>query len=183
MEDPEGELIARIARGDRLAFTELYTRYRLPLFHYLLHFTTDAGLAEELLQDTLVAAWQGAPHFRGQGRPLAWLFGIARRRAGKTLRRRVLPRTDAAALAMVPAPDLEPEAALLAGAARADLVAAISRLAPIHREVLWLTFVQELAYQETAAILGVPLGTVKSRLSNAKQALRRLLQAAEEAGK
>ena len=180
-DDPQDQLIARIARGDRQALAELYARYRLPLFQYLLHFTADSGLAEELLQDTLVAVWKNAGSFRGPGRPAAWLFGIARRRACKRLRRRELPRADVAALETLPAGDPEPEAALLAGVARDELVAAIGRLAPVHREVLLLIFVHEFAYQETADVLGVPLGTVKSRLSNAKRALRVLLRAGEEA--
>jgi RNA polymerase sigma-70 factor, ECF subfamily len=64
--------------------------------------------------------------------------------------------------------------------ARAELTEAFRRLAPLHREVLLLTFVQELSYQETATILDVPVGTVKSRLSNARRALRTLLDAKED---
>jgi len=180
-DDPERQLVARMAAGDRDALGELYARYRLPLFHYLLQFTSDAGLAEELLQDTLVAAWQNAHLFRGTGRTAAWLFGIARRRACKRLRRRELPHAEAAGLQGLAAPDPEPEAALLAGVARAELAAAILRLAAVHREVLLLTFMQEFSYQETADVLQVPLGTVKSRLSNAKRALRAILRAGQEA--
>jgi len=59
-------------------------------------------------------------------------------------------------------------------------VGAFQQLAPVHREVLVLTFVHELSYQETASILDVPVGTVKSRLSNARRMLRALLDAREE---
>ncbi len=57
--DADTALVRRIARGERDALTELYARYRLPLFRYLLGLSPDWGLAEELLQDTLVAAWNG----------------------------------------------------------------------------------------------------------------------------
>jgi RNA polymerase sigma factor (sigma-70 family) len=76
--------------------------------------------------------------------------------------------------------DPEPEDFTLAYVAREELVGAFQQLAPVHREVLVLTFVHELSYQETASILDVPVGTVKSRLSNARRMLRALLDAREE---
>jgi RNA polymerase sigma-70 factor (ECF subfamily) len=91
------------------------------------------------------------------------------------LRRRGLPLADTTELEALPACDPEPEASLLAGAIRDELVAAFKRLAPTQREVLVLVLIQGLSYQETAQVLGVPLGTVKSRLSHAKRALRSLL--------
>jgi RNA polymerase sigma-70 factor (ECF subfamily) len=74
----------------------------------------------------------------------------------------------------------EPEDFTLATVAREELVEAFKQLATVHREVLVLIFVQELSYAETATLLGVPVGTVKSRLSNARRALRTLLDAREE---
>ncbi len=80
----------------------------------------------------------------------------------------------------MPAPDPEPEAFALASVARDELVRAFRRLAPVHREVLVLIFVQELSYQEAATVLAVPVGTVKSRLNHARRALRALLDAKED---
>jgi len=183
--DPPDEgdalLIRRIAHGDRQALTDLYLRHRQALFHYLLQFTSDDGVAEELLQDTLVAVWKNARSYKGDARVLAWLFGIARRRACKRLRRRELPQADLAELETVPAEDPEPEAALLASVTRAEIAAALAQLAPQHREALLLAFVHELSYAEIAAVLEVPLGTVKSRLNHAKRSLRAVLRAGEEA--
>jgi RNA polymerase sigma-70 factor (ECF subfamily) len=165
----------RVAQGDRQALTDLYGRHGQPLFQYLQHLTDDRHLAEELLQDTLVAAWKNAGSYRAEGSARAWLFGIARRRAYKRLRHLEPPRADLAELENVPAPDLEPETALLAGITRDEIVGALLQLLPIHREVLLLTFVHDLSYAETAGILGVPLGTVKSRLSHARRSMRTLL--------
>lgn len=176
----DAQLIRRIARGDRQALSELYTRYQRALFAYLLQLTPDYGLAEELLQDTLVAVWKSARNFEGRSGVLTWLIGIARRQAHNTLRQRRIPLTDLAELEYMPASDLEPEEVILAGAARDELAEAFRQLAPVHREVLLLTFVQELSYQETATVLDVPLGTVKSRLSNARRALRALLDAKKD---
>ena len=95
----EQQLMQRIAGGDREALTELYMSYRRPLFHYLLQLTPDYGLAEELLQDTLVAVWKSAHSFEGRSSVLTWLFGIARRQAHNTLRQRRLPVVNEAELA------------------------------------------------------------------------------------
>lgn len=175
----DAEMVQRVARGDRQALAELYTRYQRPLFHYLLQLTPDYGLAEEMLQDTLVAVWKSAHSFEGRSSVLTWLIGIARRQAHNTLRRHRLPVVDESELLELPANDPEPEEFTLASIERDELVAAFRQLAPVHREILTLTFVQELSYQETAQALSVPLGTVKSRLSNAKKALRVLLESRE----
>jgi RNA polymerase sigma-70 factor (ECF subfamily) len=172
------ELIARIARGDRSALETLYARHQSALLTYLLHLTSDHGVAEELLQDTLVAVWKNAGGFAGRSSVGAWLFGIARRRAYKRLRRYEPPL-----LALDLADDVadtapSPEAALLASADSAEIAQAVTRLAAPHQEVLLLTFVHQLSYAEIADVLGVPLGTVKSRLNHAKRALRHLLHAA-----
>jgi len=176
----DAQLIRRIARGERQALSELYARYQRSLFAYLLQLTPDYGLAEELLQDTLVAVWKCAHSFEGRSSVLTWLIGIARRQAHNTLRQRKLPLADLAALECMPATDLEPEEWALASVARDELAQAFRELSPVHREVLLLTFVQELSYQETATILEIPVGTVKSRLSNARRTLRTLLEAKED---
>ena len=130
--------------------------------------TPDHGLAEEILQDTLVAVWKSAQSFEGRSSVRTWLIGIARRQAHNTLRQRRLPLADETEMEGLVATDPEPEAWTLASFARDELAAAFRQLAPLHREVLLLTFVQELSYHETATILEVPVGTVKSRLSNAR---------------
>lgn len=175
----DGKMVQRVAQGDRQALAELYARYQRPLFQYLLQLTPDYGLAEEMLQDTLVAVWKSAHSFEGRSSVLTWLIGIARRQAHNTLRRHKLPFVDGSELLGLPASDPEPEEFTLASIERDELVAAFHQLAPMHREILALTFVQELSYQETAQVLGVPLGTVKSRLSNAKKSLRTLLESRE----
>ncbi len=176
----EVALLQRIALGDRQALADLYLRYRTPLFQYLLQFTSDRGLAEELLQDTFMAVWKGASSFQGRSRVRAWLFGIARRRACKQLRYPDPPQADVSEIEMRADPEAEPETLLARKLARDELVAAMRRLTHDHREVLLLTFEYQLSYQEIAEVLQVPMGTVKSRISNAKRALRALLIAGEE---
>ena len=168
--------------SDKL-LAELYVRYQRPLFHYLLQLTPDYGLAEELLQDTLVAVWKSAQSFADRSSVLTWLFGIARRQAHNTLRQHKISLVDVVALEGMAATEPEPEEYTLANIARDELLAAFQQLGPVHREVLVLILVQDLSYEETATILAVPVGTVKSRLSNARKSLRALLNVREEAEK
>jgi RNA polymerase sigma-70 factor (ECF subfamily) len=177
-------LVERMAAGDRAALEELYTRESAALFAYVRLFTAERELAEEIVQDTFVAVWRGASGFAGRASVRSWLFAIARRRAADALRRprlRVVPE-DAAAFAELPSSAPSPEDLAIAAATRQELKDALGRMNPIHREALELTFAYGLSYQELAEVLGIPLGTVKSRLNHAKRALRVLMaDAADEA--
>jgi RNA polymerase sigma-70 factor (ECF subfamily) len=177
----ERHITRRIAAGDREALGELYACYQRVLFNYLLQLTPDYGLAEEILQDTLVAIWKSAHRFEGRSSLQTWLIGIARRQAHNTLRQRKIPLADESEMESLVAAEPEPEAFALDSIARDELAEAFRQLAPLYREVLVLVFVYELSYSETAAILEVPVGTVKSRICNARRALRTLLDAREEA--
>ena len=177
--DPQDRaLLARVARGEADALAALSARHQRPLRAYLGLLTPDPGLAEELLQDVLLAAWRGAGGFAGRASVRSWLLGIARHRAHAALGRRgwhQVPVDEVAPGEVPSAPD--PADLVLAAAERAELVAAIRGLAPAHREVLALVFAHELRYRELAEALGVPVGTVKSRLHAARLALRARLDA------
>lgn len=177
--DDDREVVKRIACGDRQALSELYTRYQRPLFNYLLQLTPDRGLAEELLQDTLVATWRSAGSYAGRSSVLTWLIGIAHRQAHNMLRQRKLSLVDMSELAELAATELEPEEFTLASIARDELIAAFKQLAPVHRAVLVLVLVEGLSYEEAADALKVPIGTIKSRLCHAKRMLRTILMTGE----
>jgi RNA polymerase sigma factor (sigma-70 family) len=177
------DLVGRMAAGDRGALAELYARESAALFAYLRLFTVDRELSEEIVQDTFLAAWHGAAAFAGRATVRSWLFAIARRRAADALRRprlRAVPE-DAAGLSELPSREPGPEDLAIAAATREELTAALARLSPVHREALELAFGHGLSYPELSEVLGIPLGTVKSRLSYAKRALRRLLDEAADA--
>jgi RNA polymerase sigma-70 factor (ECF subfamily) len=178
VEQPE-ELIERISQGDRDALVHLYEQNRRSLLSYLRVMTADNGLAEEILQDTLYAVWTGAGRFQRRSSGRTWLFGIARRRARDLLRKRSVSTVDLAVVEVVPSRDPDPDDLVLASENAEALTSAIGELAPLHREALILTFVHGLSYQEIAEVLGVPVGTVKSRLFAAKRALRARLDESE----
>ncbi len=174
--DGDRVLLRRVAGGDEKALAEIHDRFGRSLFGYLLTLTRDRQLAEEILQDALVAVWRGAGSYAGRSSAKTWVFGVARRQAHNALRRRKLPLADEDPSDRLPAPDPEPEEALLAGAESRELADRIGELSPLHREALVLVFFQGLSYEETAEVAGVPVGTVKSRLSNAKRTLRNAMQ-------
>lgn len=174
-------MLKRISAGDREALTELYQRYSYSLFQYLLRLTPDQGQAEEILQDTFVAVWRSAARFEGRSTARTWLIGVARRQAHNRLRRSEPALADVTELADLATPDPGPENAALLRATRDELIAAIGRLSLIHREALALAVDQGLSSQEIADALDIPLGTAKSRLRDAKRALRALLRTEEEA--
>ena len=174
--DGDGLLLRRVASGDERALAELYDRFGRSLFGYLLSLAPDRQLAEEILQDTLVAVWRGAGSYAGRSSVKTWIFGVCRRQAHNALRRRNLPLASEEASDALPALDPGPEDALLASVRQREFADHLDGLAPLHREALVLFFFQGLSYEETAEVAGVPVGTVKSRLSNAKGALRNLLQ-------
>jgi RNA polymerase sigma factor (sigma-70 family) len=181
-QDIDADLIARVAREDRQALTDLYERRRTQLMRYLLGFTADYSLAEEILQDTFLAVWKNACGFQGAARGQVWLWGIARRQAWKTLRRHRTLGANPDELEALPAHDPEPEAAFFSHVDREELITALDRVALIYREVLLLRYSYDFSYQEIAAVQQIPLGTVRSRLNAAKRAVRALLSREKEVG-
>ncbi|EXG82369.1 RNA polymerase sigma factor [Cryptosporangium arvum] len=169
----EEQLLRRIARGDRDAFDELYRRTSPYLAMRLRRRCADEGLVAEVLQDTFLSVWRTAGSFgsvRGAG-GAGWLWTIAARRLVDALRARQRVRevpTDE--LPARSAPPAEDEA--LAGAVGDELGAALAALAPDLREVLRAMVLDGLTVRETAVLLGVPEGTVKTRARRAKIALR-----------
>lgn len=180
MGDPDEAVLRRVRRGDADALTALYRRHAEGLFHFLLRLAGDRMVAEEILQDTLLAVWRGASGFGGRSQVRTWLYGIARRQAHNRLR---TARPAEAALDEVPevgSTGPGPEELAVAGLERDRVLAAVGRLGLVHREVVVLMVVAGLSHAEIAAVVGVPVGTVKSRLHHARAALARSLAELEE---
>lgn len=176
-ENAESMLLARIARKDRAALAEVYERFQRPLFRYLFRLLGRKELAEDILQEVMLVVWQKAHTFKGTGRQATgWIFGIAHHMAFKALRREIGPECiDLDAAADLPHETASPEIDVLRSADAEALAASLACLTPVHREVLDLAFYQDFSCKEIAAIVGVPEGTVKSRLSYARRALKAAL--------
>jgi RNA polymerase sigma-70 factor, ECF subfamily len=165
----DARLLRRLAKGDARALETLYQRHAAALFGYLLSLNQERTAAEEVLQDTFLAAWHAAGRFRGGASVRTWLFAIARRQARDRGRRHHPTTTDDDDYLAVADPAPGPEQAALDRAELRDLVAGINELGPLHREVLALVFVHELSYAEAAQVLEVPIGTIRSRLNAARR--------------
>ncbi|MDH3294298.1 MAG: RNA polymerase sigma factor [Acidimicrobiia bacterium] len=183
--DAEAEdraLVARIARGDRSALEQLFRRHAPWLTARLEYRCGDPDLADIALQDTFVAVWRSAKKYRAQGSVAAWLWGIAIRRLIDQLRRRrpiPLPTEHLAALTG-PAGGGRSGAVtfedhLTQQAAFSELGPALQELHPDLRAVLIATAIDGLTTREAARLLGVPQGTVKTRLMRARKALQEAL--------
>ncbi|WP_017607234.1 RNA polymerase sigma factor [Nocardiopsis xinjiangensis] len=169
--ESDSELLARTASGDEHGLRLLYERHAAAVLRLLRRLTSDPGVAEEILQETWIAVWTSAYRFRGDSSVRAWLLGVARRQAHNRLRRQ-RPSTvefDAAPEPVDETADVEGE--VLAAAGRDEIVAAIGRLPRTHRDVVVLALVEELPYADIAEVVGVPVGTVKSRMAKARRVL------------
>jgi RNA polymerase sigma-70 factor (ECF subfamily) len=163
--------MSSVAGGDQRALRRLYERHSGGMFRLLRRLTSDAGVAEEILQETWLAVWQSAGSFRAESSVRGWLYGVARRQAHNRLRRASVVEVDLAEAAEVADATPGVEDRVLAGAEQQALAAAVTELPEHLREVLVLVLAEDLSYPEVSAALGIPVGTVKSRMSHARRQL------------
>ena len=170
-------LVHRVADGDTAAFEELYRRTSPWLAVRLRRRCADDELVAEVLQETYLAVWRAAAAFAGTplaGSALGWLWTIAARRLVDAYRRRTREaRLPPAAFAPEVVPAAEDE--VLRGTVGDEMGAALRRLAPELRQVLQAMVLDGLTVRETALLLGLPEGTVKTRARRARIALREAL--------
>ena len=172
----DAELLRRSGQGDEDAMTVFYREHGQVVFAQVLLVAGDRVLAEEIVQDVMLAVWRGAGSFRGESSVRSWVIAIARRQTRDRLRGQRLRVVNDAFLADQPGSGPSPEVMALDRAELAEVRGAIRELAPAHREVLGLAFGSGLSLPEVAGVLEVPVGTVKSRLSAARTALNGILE-------
>jgi RNA polymerase sigma-70 factor (ECF subfamily) len=161
-------LLTRVARGDEGSLRVFYDRFAERVLRYAYTLLHNRHLAEDVVQETMVAVWNGAVRFGGRSKVSTWVFGIARHRALDLLRRETRGERvpDVALTLPDPAPAVE---------RREHVLSALSSLPEDQREVVFLTFYEGLSYKEIAATLAIPEGTVKSRMYHAKRKLAEAL--------
>lgn len=179
VQDDDLALLRAVAQGDAPALEELYRRHARSLFAYIYTRLRDEQLAEETLQDVMLVLWRSAGNFRADASVRTWLFAVARKRCATMWRRR--PR-DLPLLAeeLLPAADTPgPEEKTISAFSRGAVRAALEQLPAHQRETVELVYLHGLSGPEAAAVMRVPVGTVKSRLSRALKALAPLLAEVE----
>ncbi|MFP4054802.1 MAG: RNA polymerase sigma factor [Phycisphaerae bacterium] len=172
----DAQLLQRHLDGDPEAFTALVKRYRRPLYNFLAKFTGDRALAEDVFQEAFLQVHNSAGGFDMSRRFKPWLFTIAANKARDAMRSR--SRRSAAPLDatiggeegggtfadLMPGNIPEPDEFLSNSEMRANVQAVVNEMPENIRTVLVLCYFHELPYKKAAEILGIPLGTVKSRL-------------------
>ena len=161
-------LARRAARGDEGAFEQLVVRHQDRLYTLALRVTLSEADAYDCVQEGLIAAWRALPRFRGEARFSTWMYRIVIRKAYDALERRrraAEPTAELEAVAVDPPAD-----------ARIDLIDALSNLEPDFRVVAVACDIVGMSMEETAAMLDLPAGTVKSRLHRARARLAETLE-------
>jgi len=160
------DLMAAVAeRQDRAAYAELFGYYAPRVKSYLMRLGADGALAEEIAQDVMVTVWRKAGLFdRSQASVSTWIFRIARNRRIDVFRRARRPDLDPEETLLLPAGADAPDARIEAMETETRVRAAMKDLPPEQVSLLHLAFYEGLSHSEIAGKLGLPLGTVKSRI-------------------
>jgi RNA polymerase sigma-70 factor (ECF subfamily) len=174
----DADLIHRAQAGDDLAFEQLVSRHYNALFGLAFFLTGERADAEDIVQETLLAAYQRLSGFEARSSFKTWASRIlvnqaARHHRSRKVRERVTPLKLS-----------EESRAILSGKAQAtnaneirlDVLQVLETLTPEHREVIVLRELEGMSYAEIAEVLNIPEGTVESRLFRARQEMKELLK-------
>src|SRR6266404_1211918 len=174
------QLVAASKGGDQDAFAQLVQRYQRRIFNLVYRMLQQYEEANEITQETFLAAWQGLPSFRGDARFPTWLYRIAYNCSLKQLEQR---KRDQALRAAIQAEQLlqsdYADAELEAHDRQTMVQEQISNLPAKYRIVLILRHLQEMTYEEMAEALTMPIGTIKTHLFRARNLLKERLVAFE----
>ena len=180
MKNDDRRLIAECLAGRRDAFGELVGRYQARLYNAAIRLVNNPEDAADVVQDSFLNAYQSLHAFKGDAEFFTWLYRIAFNNAVSLKRKRrpvVSLETggDSPLDPDDPSEYVRPGLSLERSEEEARLKAALARLSPEHREVLLLKDIEGMKYEEIADVLGVPIGTIRSRLHRSRLELRALL--------
>jgi RNA polymerase sigma-70 factor (ECF subfamily) len=178
--------VRRLQRGDTIAFEILVRRHEKAVFNLLYRMLGDYDDAAETAQEVFLSAYRAIGQFRGDANFSTWLYRIAlnhaitRRKSTSTRQRRVVPivGTD-----IIDETQLGPAESLEKKELRERVQRALNDLAPEDAAVILMRDLQDIPYEDVARVLKVPVGTVKSRLHRARQALKARLAVYFRAGR
>jgi RNA polymerase sigma-70 factor, ECF subfamily len=171
-------LIERIARKDQSAMKLLYARHQLRTYRYLLRLVKNATAAEDLTGDVFLDVWRQADRFEGRSSVSTWLLSIARFKALSSFRRRPHEASDDETVNAIEDEADTPEVSLQKVSKAKALRLCLERLSAEHREVIDLVYYHERSVDEVGQILGIPEGTVKTRMFHARKRLSEILRTA-----
>jgi RNA polymerase sigma-70 factor (ECF subfamily) len=174
---PDGTLIKQIAEGNKLAMRALFARHQLRVYRFILRIVRDAALAEDVVSEVFIDAWQHAGRYEGRSSVSTWLLGIARHKALTACNRRTTESLDCEMAMNVVDPANNPEAELGQKDTGTVIRRCLAMLSPEHAEIIDLVYYQEMSIKEIVQILGIPDNTVKTRMFYARKRLAALIAA------
>jgi len=174
---PDEALIGRIAGGDRHAMEALYARHHVRVYRFVLRLVRNEATAEDLISEVFLDVWRQAGRFEGRSTVSTWLLAIARFKALSVLRRRKTEELDQDMAAAIEDPSDDPGTALQKKDRSAVLRGCLNAPSAEHREIIDLVYYHEKSVQEAAEIVGIPEGTVKTRMFHARRKLAELMTA------
>jgi RNA polymerase sigma-70 factor (ECF subfamily) len=173
--------VAQARAGEPEAWDTLFRRYQLPLYAYVFELVHDEQATLDVVQETFIAAVRHVGGLREDDKFGSWLFGIAHQRCIQRWRKHT--RDEMLREEFDPVrggAESGPDDLLIRREEEAGFMKLLEQISPPQRSVLLLHFIEDFSLEEIAGITGVPLGTVKSRMHQAKQAMRKLLRKTTE---
>jgi RNA polymerase sigma-70 factor (ECF subfamily) len=174
--------MAAIAKGDGQAMHVLYARHNARVYRFVVRMTRNTALAEDLVSDVFIDVWRRASQFEHRAQVSTWILAIARFKAITAMRRRQPEEADESIIEQIEDPTENAEALLEKADRIALLRDCLTRLSPVHREIIDLVYYHEKSIAEASTLIGIPQATVKTRMFYARKQLGTLLRQAEMAG-
>ncbi len=180
----EKTLVERAADGDKRAFEQLVLQYQKPVYNLALRMSGNEDDAFDLAQEAFLRAWRGLPFFKFESLFSTWLFRLAsnvcidflrQKKRSKTVSLNFIDADNEEREMARPDPAPGPEDRVIRADERARIETALNALEPEYREALTLCAIHGMSYIEIAEVLEIPAGTVKSRISRAREKMRQQL--------
>ena len=170
----DSELVRLIVAGDRELFRVVIDKHKVQIYRLMLRQVRDSSIAEELSQEVFIRAYKGLSGFKSEAKLSTWLTRIALNVANSyfTSRRHREWQREMALKQEHSSATTEEDSSAERERDATRLQQLVAQLKPIYREVIVLCFFERKTYDETAAVLGIPAGTVASRINRAFQLLR-----------
>ena len=183
----EEQLIRRAQQGDNGAFEELLLLHQKKVYNLCLRMSANPDDALDLSQEAFLRAWRSLGQYQFEASFSTWLFRLTsnicidflrrKKRRQETSLTESYDGSDEGAELSVPDAQPGPEQQAMTNETKIELARAMEQLSPEHREILQLRVIEDLQYEQIADILGVRVGTVKSRLARARLSFRKILKA------
>ena len=183
----EEQLIRRAQQGDNGAFEELLLLHQKKVYNLCLRMSANPDDALDLSQEAFLRVWRSLGQYQFEASFSTWLFRLTsnicidflrrKKRRQETSLTESYDDSDEGAELSVPDVQPGPEQQAMTNETKIELARAMEQLSPEHREILQLRVIEDLQYEQIADILGVRVGTVKSRLARARLSFRKILKA------